>query len=268
MRQGRAEIAGGLALGIILAASLAYNFRQSQQLAETGRQAAADRESMRRLRETMRQHDLLQAPVEGEPATSTDATGGALAKRDASIKQLNNQLSEAQASITDLQSQLASANDAQAKALAEAGDRHRKELADLQSQLDNFKQQLSSAEDDLQASRQRIVALEANSNKAETSQASSRAAADWNRAMADFQDLQRRREVYLISIMRRYRDITSQFQAMSGTLDSSRDPNPTAFSSTALTRIQDAIALADDDLRQLNVLNDQMNQLQKKLLKK
>jgi chromosome segregation ATPase len=268
MRRGRAEIAGGLALCVVLAASVAYNFRQSQQLAEAGRQAAADRESFHQLRETLRQRELQQPPLEGEPTAVTDGTRAAVANRDATIQQLNTQLSEAQGNITDLRAQLASSNDAHAKALANADERHRKEMAGLQSQIDNLKQQLASAQDDLQASRQRIAALEANNNKLAASQASSRAAADWNRTMADFQDLQHRREAYLISIMRRYRDITSQFQAMSGTLDSSRDPNPTTFSSTALTRIQDAIALADDDLRQLSELNDQMNQLQKKLVKK
>ena len=51
-------------------------------------------------------------------------------------------------------------------------------------------------------------------------------------------------------------------------LDSSRGPNAGAFSGAALTRIQNAISLADDDLRQLNDLNAQARQLEEKLVKK
>jgi hypothetical protein len=51
-------------------------------------------------------------------------------------------------------------------------------------------------------------------------------------------------------------------------LDSSRGPNSSAFSGAALTRIQNAVSLADDDLRQLNDLNAQARQLEEKLVKK
>ncbi len=93
-------------------------------------------------------------------------------------------------------------------------------------------------------------------------------AAELGRVVADLQELDRRRDAYLTSIARRYHDITSQFRAMSGMLDSSRDPNASALSGAALTRIQNAISLADDDLRQLNELNAQARQLEKKLAKK
>ena len=69
--------------------------------------------------------------------------------------------------------------------------------------------------------------------------------------------------------MRRYRDITSQFRAMSGMLGSSRDSNTSSpFTDAALTRIQSAVTSADDDLRQLGELNAQARQLEKKLAKK
>jgi len=55
---------------------------------------------------------------------------------------------------------------------------------------------------------------------------------------------------------------------MSGMLDSSREPNSSPLSDAALTRIQNAVSLADDDLRQLSELNAQARQLEKKLVKK
>jgi hypothetical protein len=55
---------------------------------------------------------------------------------------------------------------------------------------------------------------------------------------------------------------------MSGILDSSGDQNPSAFSDEALTRVQIAGSLADDDLFQLNELNAQARQFEKNLVKK
>ena len=55
---------------------------------------------------------------------------------------------------------------------------------------------------------------------------------------------------------------------MSGMLDSSRGPNTSTFSGASLTRIQNAISLADDDLHQLNNLNAEAHQLEGKLVKK
>ena len=113
-----------------------------------------------------------------------------------------------------------------------------------------------------------MAALEAERTKlrGENSEGSDRTA-EFRRAASSLQDLDQRRDVYLTSIMRRYRDITSQFRAMSGMLDSSRNPNPGGFNSEALARIQNTISLADDDLRQLSDLNAQARQLEKKLAK-
>ncbi len=194
---------------------------------------------------------------------------GALANRDATVEQLNRELSDARTNITELQAQLANSSDEREKALASANERHRKEQEDWQSQLDALKQELDSAAAESQASRQRIAALESENAKLRSNQSEASArAAELGRVVADLQELDRRRDAYLTSIARRYHDITSQFRAMSGMLDSSRDPNASALSGAALTRIQNAISLADDDLRQLNELNAQSRQLEKKLAKK
>jgi chromosome segregation ATPase len=169
-----------------------------------------------------------------------------------------------------LQAQLTNSSEEREKALASANERHQKEQADFESQLDALKQDLESAQAELQASRQRLAALDADNAKlkSDNSVASARAA-EFTRVVAQLQDLDSRRDVYLTSIMRRYRDITSQFRAMSGMLGSSRDSNPTSpFSDAALTRIQSAVSSAEDDLRQLTELNAQARQLEQKLAKK
>jgi hypothetical protein len=135
--------------------------------------------------------------------------------------------------------------------------------------LDASKQDLESAQAELQASRQRLTALEADNAKLKAeNRAGAARAAELAHVMAELQDLDSRRDAYLTSIMRRYHDITSQFRAMSGMLGSTRDSNSTSpFSDAALTRIQSAVSAADDDLRQLTELNDQARQLEKKLAK-
>lgn len=176
---------------------------------------------------------------------------------------------EARATIGGLQGQITkSGNDYQA-ALAGANERLRKEQGDWQSRVEALKQELDSREADLQASRQRTAALEAANAKLRGENSNGAAhTAEVIRTVADLQDLDRRREAYLTSIMRRYRDITSEFRAMSGMLDSSHDTNSSAMSGAALTRIQNAVSLADDDLHQLAEMNDQAHQLEKKLARK
>lgn len=264
------EIALGLALGVVLAASVAVIVGQSRRLASSERQRAADLESLRQLTESLRQHKLQQNPVEaGGPTTPVNGDRAALARREATIERLDRELSEARANIAELQAQLSNSSDERGKALASANENHQKEQADWQSQLDNLKQEIDSARADLQDSRQRIAALEADNDKLRSAnQQGSAGSPDLERVVANLQDLDRRRDSYLTSILRSYRDITSQFRAMSGMLDSSRDQNSTAFSSAALTRIQNAISLADDDLHQLSELNARTHQLEKQLVKK
>jgi len=269
LRQGRLQIVLLSTLGVALVASLGMILRQSGRLAADQRQRDADLQSLRQLREALRQRGSQEIPAGAGEQTPVSDNQAALAKHEATIVRLDRELSEAQANITGLQAQLLNSNDEREKALAISSERHRKEQEELQSQLDTLKQELDSAQAESQASRQRSSALEADNAKLRSATSGGSAGApDFGRVVADLQGLDRRREAYLTSIMRRYRDITSQFRAMSGMLDSSRDPNSAAFSGAALTRIQDAVSLADDDLRQLDELNAQARQLEKKLAKK
>jgi chromosome segregation ATPase len=268
-RLGRLQFALVLTLGVALIASVGMLLRQSWRLATLERQRAADLQSLRELHEALRQRELQKAPAEAERPAPPGDYQAALAKRDATIERLNRGLREAQANIMGLQAQLSNSSDEREKALASANERHQKEQEDWQNQLDALKQELESAQAESQASRQRLATLEADNAKLRNdNSAASARAAEFARVVAQLQDLDSRRDAYLTSIMRRYRDITSQFRAMSGMLDSSHEPNSSAFSDAALTRIQNAVSAADDDLRQLTELNAQARQLEKKLVKK
>ena len=259
-----------LALIVALAASVGMMLRQSRRLAALQRQQAADLQSLRGAREALRQRELQKAPAEPESPAPLGAYQATLAKRNVTIERLRGELGEAQSHLKELQTQLSNASDEREKALASADELHQKERKDWQSRLEASKQDLESVQAELQASRQRLTALEADNAKLKADNSAGAAhAADSAHVLTELQDLDSRREAYMTSIMRRYRDITSQFRAMSGMLGSTRDSNSTSpFSDAALTRIQSAVSAADDDLRQLTELNAQARQLEKKLAKK
>lgn len=269
MRLVRLRIVLVLVLGVALVVSVGLILHQSRQLAVYRRQRDADQQALHNLHEALRQLNVQKAPVAPAGPTPAGDQREALAQREATIEQLNLDLSQARTTIGELQTQLSNSTDEREKAVASLNERYGKEKDGWQSRLDTLQQELDSAQAELQSSRERITALEAANAKLKSdNKEGTTRAAELDRVAADLRDLDRRRDAYLTSILRRYRDITSQFRAVSGMLDSGRDPNSGTFSSGALTRIQNAISQADDDLRQLSELNAQARQLEKQLEKK
>jgi len=255
-------------LGTVLAGSLAMVLHQAARIAELQRQKAADAQSLALLREALRQKDLQKSPApETEPIGGNDHSG--IAKREAVITRLDRELAESHATIANLQSQLAGANDQNAKALSEAQANLQKQQADLQEQIADLQKKLDAAISQSDIARQRAAALEAeNARLQAASTNSSTRAADVAHMISSLQDIERRRDVYLTSILRRYRDITGEFRAMSSMLDTSHDSTSTACSGATLGRIQNAVNLTEDDLNQLNELNARAQKIEKQLLKK
>lgn len=251
--------------------------RQSTRLAAYERQHAEDARVFGQLRAAVRPEQARNAalpasPSEVRPAASPSRLGAPdtceLDVRDAAIQQLNHELAEAHADIAQLQTQLQNSVQEKQEALAAAGDYLQKREREWRDQLDSFKQQLDSARAESQAARERAASLEADSAKIRSEGgAGSTRAAELRKALATLQDLDRRRDAYLSSIIRRYREITDQFRAMTATLDSSHGVESASFSGIALSRIQNAISLAEDDMRRLNELNAQARQIENTLAK-
>jgi len=250
--------------------------RQSARLAAYERQQAEDARALGQLRAAVRPEQARNAapvsPSEAGPAASPSRLGAPdtseLAVRDAAIQQLNHELAEAHADIARLQTQPQNSVQEKQEALAAAGEDFQKREREWRDQLDSFKQQLDSARAESQAARERAASLEADNAKIKSEGgAGSTRAAELRKALATLQDLDRRRDSYLSSIIRRYREITDQFRAMTATLDSSHGAESIPFSGIALSRIQNAISLAEDDMRRLNELNAQARQIENKLAK-
>ena len=271
MRRGYLQFAVVLTLSVALLASLGLLLRQSRRLAILEQQQEADLRSLQPiarggLASAISSKLLLKSKARFHPEIVKPLSPIGMPRSSGS----NRELSEAQASIMSLQSQLSNSNEEREKALASANELLQKEKEDWQTQLASLKQDLESAQADAQASRQRLAAIEADNAKLNnTNNAASARAVDLAQIIVQLQDLDSRRDALLTSILRRYRDITSQFRAMSGQLGSNRDSNTSSpFTDAALTRIQSAVSSADDDLRQLSELSAQARQLEKKLAKK
>ncbi len=258
-----------LIMGVVLASSVVIILRQWRRLGELQCHQEADTQELRLLKETLRQKDLQRAlPVETEELQEGGDHAG-MAKKEVVIARLDRELAQTRATVANLQAQLSSANDQNAKALASSQDRWQKQQAEAQSQLEDLRKKLDAALAESDIARQRATAVEADYSKLKTDTAGvTTRAADLARITSSLQDLDRRRDVYLTSILRRYRDITGEFSAMSSMLDTSHDPSSNACSGAVLSRIQNAVNSTEDDLRQINELNARSQKLQKQLAQK
>jgi chromosome segregation ATPase len=270
MRSLRLRFIFELILGGILIVSLLMMRRQSRRIADYQRRQAEDTQAWRLLQKAQQKKEAQTPP----PATSQETVPAAeeqadLAKREAVIERLDRELAETRATLTDLQSQLSSSNQQNAQAVADAEARLQKQQTDSQAQIDDLQKRLDAALTQADIARKRSAALEADNSKLKTDTAAATTqSSDVSHTIASLQDLESRREVYLTSILRRYRDITSEFRAMSSMLDTSHDGGSSACSGAVLSRIQNAVTSAEDDMRQLNELNARSQKLGKQLLKK
>ena len=138
-----------------------------------------------------------------------------------------------------------------------------------------LKAQMEDLREDVQAARRLSEAVQAELKvkgdrlvKAETSERllqerAARAEAAATRvasATKEMEDLNRRREAYLTTLLRRYREVSDLYRNF--TLNApTRDTQATGLQAGDMSRIQTAIQQAEDDLRQLQALNARVAQL-------
>jgi uncharacterized phage infection (PIP) family protein YhgE len=268
MRPVSTRITFEIILGIVVAVALVIILRFAGRVGELSRQHEADVQSIRTLQDTLRSKGLgANLPGNVDEAPLTDHSG--IAKREITIARLDQDLAESRATLVDLQSKLAAANDQVAKMQAGADDRAAKQQADAQTQIEELQKKLEAAQALSDIARQRASVLETDNAQLKTdSSAANARSTDVAQIVTNLQDLERRREVYLTNILRRYRDIGDEFHAMSSMMDNSHEPGSGACGGAALSRIQTAVTSAEDDMRQMSELNARTQKLQKQLSKK
>lgn len=259
-----------VALAIVLAIAFAYSLwlisRQSRQIAGYKSQQAQDQTAIRQLREAARKEQVAEARAKTSDQNSEQALRSALAASQAALTASGKKLAAHEAEIAEIRTQLVRSHDHYRQALASADEQLSEEKRLVQDQLALFKRQLDAAQAAIQASRLRANALDVlNAKLRKEKLAAPLKAQEYTDTLRRIQVLDRRREVYAISLMDRYRRISGQLQAMSGILQANRDANANAFSNEALYRIQNTLSLANNDLRDLEEVNAQIQVLEKKL---
>lgn len=191
------------------------------------------------------------------------------ARRLAAIRELaaaQSRLSEVQAALVETRNRVAELEASLERATAENKRLTAAEAA-LQEDLDHTRRIIQAMETEIRAKNDRLTQLETALRKTrEELQSLGRRSSAIDSMISEFAELNRRRENTINSLQRRYRDITDQLRALAVRLDTQRD-NPAAAIGD-LSRIQTAVLAAEEDLRQLNTLNSQSQQLMQKLAAK
>lgn len=180
-----------------------------------------------------------------------------LQDRERQLAAAEGSVRELQAKVQDLTAKLEGVQDQQAKLQTS-------ELV-LRDRVDALTQQSARFEAAATARQSRIAEIEAaNRDFRSKAEDASKRLARLRQLSDDLEDLSRRREAYLTNISGRYREATDLFRALSVRLESPREGS-TPVTANDFSRIQNAISLADEDMRQLRGLSTRVSVLQKDL---
>jgi chromosome segregation ATPase len=217
------------------------------------------------------------APVAPPPVASTAVPPAAVEKKDKPVaptlqnialleQQLRDRaerLTTAEASLTETKSRLTEL-EAKIAALTEQSAQAQAAEKSLRQELDAAGRQIATLQGDLKARDAKPVEdtaqIRALKQAADTAQ---RSAARTTELANELEEISRRRETYLNQILSRYREATDLFRAMSVRMDNPRDAGSPL--NNDLSRIQQAVQHAEEDLRQLRALNQGSTRVMKEL---
>lgn len=250
------------------AAAVVWLARVDRQQAVRVTQLSAENEQLRRrVADLERAAAAPPAPAgpSGESRINPRETTPASSPEDViSIQRLKLSLADATASVARLQTRLDEA-DAEIENLRLDNKRLAGSEADLKENLAAANQAVDALQKELKSNRDHVTQVEIAYQKLrDRSSGDSQKLTQLQQFAAELQDISQRREVYLNSILRRYRQITEQYRSMAGVMEAQRTDAPGAGSAD-LARIQDSISMAEEDMRQLNNLNAQARLIQKKM---
>ncbi|HUS06498.1 MAG TPA: hypothetical protein VMZ52_09390 [Bryobacteraceae bacterium] len=84
---------------------------------------------------------------------------------------------------------------------------------------------------------------------------------------SELEDISRRRQQFIESILRRYRELTDHYRMLAGAVDRSHDRNAVPAANTAeVSRIQSVLSSAEEEVRQLNSLTAREQLIRKRML--
>jgi chromosome segregation ATPase len=239
-----------------------------QRISELEKENAELRASLRNLQQQPPEVAADASPDRDQPVRQPRArTESRPFDENQVIVSLRESLAAQQRALTERESRIA-ALEREIETVREEKNR----LADHQSELDqqvaSFRKQVEQVHVEVKSRDDQLAQLQAERRKlrdqaTDSGQKLSRV----QKAVADLQDLHRRRETHMTNLLNRYRDVNQQYRAFATVLDN-RATAEGATGGTAgpeLARIQNAIQLAEEEIRQLNTLNAQAQRVQKQL---
>lgn len=198
----------------------------------------------------------VSAPAFAKPAPAALPTEyiRIIAETQAALETARKELSAARNDLAALEARAAEELERRQKLTAE--------LADTVEALASAKRVLTATETDLRAKNERLVRLETSEKlvREAAGKAEVEAAKSLRSAVA-LEDLNRRREVLLNNMVRRYREVTDQYRTLSLRVQSRADQLGLDPGAGEISRIQTSVQQAEEEFRQLNSLNAQAAKL-------
>ena len=136
---------------------------------------------------------------------------------------------------------------------------------DLNANLSSANNLVVALQKELKTKSDRLVEIEIEAQKVkDRGRADQQRIQDIAKLSAQLEELYRRRDTYLNNVLRRYKDVTEQYRSLAGMMEN-RGADTPGITAADLSRIQNSIALAEEDMRQINSLNAQAVRLEKKI---
>lgn len=245
----------------------------TEQTATAARLSAENRALRAKLDDAARERDALRQaltvgrPVEREQQPhQPDPEAVAKAAADArAIVQLGEKLSAAEAVAARLQERVEQL-EGELKTVADENQRRTQSQQELAEKIGGLNRIIAAMEREAKSRNDRVVQLElTNKRLREENTSATRKSSEATAMASELQELVRRREVFLTSIISRYREVTDLFRSLSAMIENRSRQESSAGSAAELSRIQNSISMAEEDLRQLSSLNAQAIQLQRKI---
>ncbi len=196
-----------------------------------------------------------EKPVVIEDTTTRNELVKLLDEKQARLAEARKSLEELEHRLHEAEAKIAAMNQEQQK-LADA----RREFED---RLETANRVSAALEAEVKGRNDRMVRIDSTNRELQKKvEDASKQVTRLAKASGEIEEISRRREVYLNNVLRRYREVTDMYRTLAVRMNSPREtglPSP----GTDLSRIQNAIMLAEEDLRQLQTLNAQAARLHK-----
>lgn len=213
----------------------------------------------------------VELPAEPAPeaASANNTTRGAEKRANPPLStEYIRVIEETRAALESVRKELSAArNDldaARASVAQEKGEREKLalELAERAESLAAAKRVVAATEAELKTKNERMVRLETTEKLVR--EAAGKAEINGARALRtaqELEDLNRRRELLLASINRRYREVTDQYRTLSLRVQGRAEQLGLDPGAGELSRIQTSVQQAEEEMRQLNGLSAQAAKL-------